>query len=129
MAGLEYYLFLRDLLAAWDERSPELPGRLSALAARVFTADAVTVSFTGSAEDRARFWEEGGSLGLAPAGDAERRLEVPAPTPRNEAFLIPSDVSYVVRGNGRSEADHGTIGAWQVPRGPSPTTTSGTRCA
>ncbi len=114
MAGLEYYLFLRDLLAAWDERSPELPGRLSALAARVFTADAVTVSFTGSAEDRARFWEEGGSLGLAPAGDAERRLEVPAPTPRNEAFLIPSDVSYVVRGNGRSEADHGTIGAWQV---------------
>ena len=114
MAGLEYYLFLRDLLAAWDERATELPGRLSALAARVFTADAVTVSFTGSAEDRARFWEEGGSLGLAPAGDAARRLEVPAPTPRNEAFLIPSDVSYVVRGNGRSEADHGTIGAWQV---------------
>ncbi len=114
MAGLEYYLFLRDLLAAWDERATELPGRLSALATRVFTADAVTVSFTGSAEDRARFWEEGGSLGLAPAGDAARRLEVPAPTPRNEAFLIPSDVSYVVRGNGRSEADHGTIGAWQV---------------
>ena len=35
MSGLEYYLFLRDLLDGWDERSAELPGRLAELAARV----------------------------------------------------------------------------------------------
>ncbi|MCR8908054.1 insulinase family protein [Thermophilibacter sp. ET337] len=114
MAGLDYYLFLRELLDGWEERASALPERLSALAARVFTADAVTVSFTGTAEDRERFWATGGTLGLAPSEDAGQRLVVPAPVPRNEAFLIPSDVSYVVRGNGRSEADAGTIGCWQV---------------
>ena len=114
MSGLEYYLFLRDLLDGWDVRASALPGRLAELAARVFTADDVVVSFTGSAESRARFWEAGGKLGLPRAGRAERRLAVPAPTPRNEAFLIPSDVSYVVRGCGRSAADEGTVGCWQV---------------
>ena len=114
MSGLEYYLFLRGLLDGWDERSAELPGRLAELAARVFTADDVVVSFTGSAESRTRFWEAGGALGLERTGCAERRLAVPAPTPRNEAFLIPSDVSYVVRGCGRSAADAGTVGCWQV---------------
>ena len=113
MAGLEYYLFLRDLLAEWDERAAALPDRLSALARRIFTAGAVTVSFTGPSTDRARFWETGGSLGLSESG-AERRLEVPVPAPRNEAFLIPSDVCYVVRGAGRSAHDAGTVGCWQV---------------
>ena len=114
MAGLEYYLFLRELLDSWDQRGAELPGRLADLAARVFVSDAVTVSFTGAREDRERFWEAGGELGLAPGEPGEPRLVVPAPAPRNEAFLIPSDVSYVVRGSGRSAADAGTIGCWQV---------------
>ncbi|WP_273397667.1 insulinase family protein [Thermophilibacter mediterraneus] len=114
MAGLEYYLFLRELLDSWELRSPDLPARLSELAARVFVADGVTVSFTGSADDRARFWEAGGTLGLGAGGDAARRLAVPSPAPRNEAFLIPSDVSYVVCGSGRSALDRGTIGCWQV---------------
>ena len=118
MAGLEYYLFLRDLLASWDERSTELPERLASLAARVFTADAVTVSFTGSADVRERFWAAGGTLGLRATGDTKKRLVVPAPAPRNEAFLIPSDVSYVVRANGRSARDAGTIGCWQVATRP-----------
>ena len=114
MGGLDYYLFLRDLLARWDELSPELPGRLSALAARVFTADEVTVSFTGSAADRARFWETGGTLGLARAGSVAHALEIPAPEPRNEGFVIPSPVCYVTRAAGRSAADAGAPGQWAV---------------
>ncbi|MBM6775055.1 insulinase family protein [Olsenella profusa] len=114
MSGLDYYLFLRELLGSWEERSGALPARLGELARRVFTADEVTVSFTGSAADRARFWEAGGSLGLVATGEAAHRLAVPAPTPRNEAFIIPSDVSYVVRALGPSAADAGTLGCWQV---------------
>lgn len=114
MGGLDYYLFLRDLLARWDELSPELPGRLSALAARVFTVDEVTVSFTGSAADRARFWETGGTLGLAHAGSVAHALEIPAPEPRNEGFAIPSPVCYVARAAGRSAADAGAPGQWAV---------------
>ena len=114
MSGLDYYLFLRELLDGWDERAAELPGRLAGLARRVFTADEVVVSFTGAAADRARFWEAGGTLGLPSGADAAHRLAVPAPAVRDEAFVIPSDVCYVVRALGTSAADAGTPGCWQV---------------
>ncbi|WP_455137416.1 insulinase family protein [Thermophilibacter sp.] len=116
MGGLDYYLFLRDLLARWDEEAPALPARLGALAARIFTADEVLVSFTGPAEDRARFWEAGGTLGLLAAGGAGHVLAAttPAPRVRNEAFVIPSDVSYVARTHAPSAADPGLPGVWQV---------------
>lgn len=114
MAGLDYYLFLKGLLADWDARAQGLEARLSALAGSIFTADEVTVSFTGNAVERERFWEAGGTLGLSPAGDVAHRLAIPAPTPRNEAFVIPSNVSYVARAAAPSSADAGTLGAWQV---------------
>ena len=113
MGGLDYYLFLRDLLDHWDERAADLSERLAGLARRIFTADAVTVSFTGPAADRERFWERGGTLGL-PAGEGERRLVVPTPAPRREAFVIPSDVAYVARASAPSAADAGSVGTWQV---------------
>ena len=104
MGGLDYYLFLRDLLDHWDERAAGLSERLADLARRVFTSDGVTVSFTGPAADRKRFWERGGTLGL-PAGEGEKRLVVPAPAPRREAFVIPSDVAYVARASAPSAAE------------------------
>ena len=113
MGGLDYYLFLRDLLDHWDERAADLSERLAGLARRIFTADAVTVSFTGPAADRERFWERGGTLDL-PAGEGEKRLVVPTPAPRREAFVIPSDVAYVARASAPSAADAGSVGTWQV---------------
>lgn len=117
LGGLGYYLFLRNLLAAWDERFDDLAARLEDLCQRIFTADEVTVSFTGSADERARFWEAGGTLGLLAAGGeaCAHRLEVPACKPVNEAFVIPSNVSYVARGSfAASSANAGATGAWQV---------------
>ena len=114
MGGLDYYLFLRDLLERWDERAPELPGLLAGLARRVFTAGNVTVSFTGPAADRERFWAEGGGLGLEPAEEQDHHLELPACAPRREAFVIPSDVAYVCSAAAPSPADAGSMGAWQV---------------
>ncbi len=114
MGGLDYYLFLRELLEHWDERAAGLPDLLADLARRVFAADSVVVSFTGSAADRARFWERGGTLGLRAAGRAGQGLVVPAPAPRREAFVIPSDVSYVARAAAPTTADHGSVGSWQV---------------
>ena len=115
MSGLDYYLFLRGLLSRWDEEAPALAGRLSELAARVFCSDNVVVSFIGSPEARGRFWEAGGALGLGPGSAATAgALEIPAPHVRNEAFVIPSDVCYVVRTAAPSAADDGTVGSWQV---------------
>ena len=49
MGGIDYYLFLKRLLANWDRRLPALQEILPNLADRIFTADEVTVSFTGPA--------------------------------------------------------------------------------
>lgn len=115
MGGVDYYLFLKDLLSHWDERAPELPATLEALAKRIFTADEVTVSFTGSADDRAAFWEAGGTLGLVRDPEAAtHRLEVPELAPKNEAFVTPANVCFVAEGQARSATDEGTVGTWMV---------------
>ena len=126
MGGLDYYLFLRDVLEHWDERAAAAGDPRGSRARRVFTAGNVTVSFTGPAADRELFWERGGTLGLPPAVEGPGRLVVPAPGPRREAFVIPSDVAYVARAGRASTADAGSVGAWQGRHASSPMTTSGT---
>ncbi len=116
MGGIDYYLFLKRLLADWDRRLPVLQEILPNLADRIFTADEVTVSFTGPTEDRKRFWELGGTLGLGKQGEnvCAHRLEAPLPKPAREGFVIPSNVSFVARGAAPTTEDTGTLGTWQV---------------
>ena len=116
LGGVDYYLFLRELLAAWDERKEELAAKLAELCGRIFTADEVTVSFIGSAEDRERFWAAAGDLGLPVLGEegAAHVLDVKPAGASNEGFVIPSNVSYVVRAGAPSALDCGTRGCWAV---------------
>lgn len=115
LGGISFYCYLKDLLAHWDERAQTLPTQLADLSARIFCANAVTVSFTGSAESREKFWQTAGTLGLPTQPAHDHTLIVPAPTLKREGFTIPSNVSYV--GFGFSNARDGqreTAGAWQV---------------
>lgn len=115
LRGTDFYRFLKDLLAHWDERAEDLSAKLAELAAKIFTSDEVVVSFTGSAEDRDTFWELGSTLGLTSRPEAAKhRLVVPEPVVKNEAFIIPSNVCYVGMGQGRPTSDAGEIGNWQV---------------
>jgi Zn-dependent M16 (insulinase) family peptidase len=131
IGGAEYYLFLRELLANWDARKDELRTRLERLVAQIFTTRNVITSFTGPQADRERFWQEAGTLGLptppagqenvptaddpfSPAPTSGVRLSVPDPEPRDEFYVIPSNVCYVAEGTGPSPADAGSIGTWQV---------------
>ena len=116
MGGLDYFLFLKELLGNWEARKQGLCDILGNLATRIFTADEVTVSFIGSAEDRKRFWAAGDDLGLRHAGTgvAAHALELPEPIPVNEGFVIPSNVSYVARAFAPSAADPGERGVWAV---------------
>ncbi|WP_322155992.1 insulinase family protein [Paratractidigestivibacter sp.] len=115
MGGIDYYLFLRGLLAAWDERKEALAKKLGELCGRIFTADEVTVSFIGSAADRERFWAAAGDLGLPTLGEgAAHVLDVKPAGAMSEGFAIPSNVSYVVRASAPSALDGGTRGCWAV---------------
>ena len=112
LGGIDFYRFLKDLLAHYDERADELAERLSDLAQRLFVDDGCTVSFTGSDDDFWRFWKAGAVTGRA--GSPERPLAVPDPVVRNEAFIVPSDVCYAAQGFDRRADGAPYTGAWQV---------------
>ncbi len=110
LAGVDFYRFLKDLIAHFDERFDELRTRLETLRDRIFTKDALTASFTGSGEELKEFWAHAGDFGLADCGSRERSLKIPDPQVKREAFTMPTDVCYVAK-----SADLGRIdydGSW-----------------
>ena len=97
LSGVDFYLFLRDLLDNFDDRKEGLCETLRELQARIFTSTGTVASFTGSDEDYRRYWNAAGNLGLSPRTAATKELYVPWPEDKREAFIIPSDVTYLAR--------------------------------
>lgn len=115
LSGVDFYLFLRDLLEYFDERVDGLRTKLAELAERIFVADGCMASFTGSDEDFDAYWDAAGDLGLG-AGDGAGRdaLVVPAPCDRHEAFVIPSDICFAARACDPRRLGLDVTGAWAV---------------
>lgn len=115
LSGVDFYLFLRDLLDHFDERLDDLRAKLAELADRIFVADGCLASFTGSDEDFNAYWAAAGDLGLD-AGDGAGRdaLVVPAPCDRHEAFVIPSDICFAARACDPRRLGIDVTGAWAV---------------
>lgn len=113
LVGIDFYRFLKDLLVHFDERSAILSERLSSIARRLFVKDGTVTSFTGSAEDLDRFWEKGSDLNLSVC-DLDRPLNVPVPSKKNEAFIVPTDVCFVAQGYDRRLLKESYTGVWQV---------------
>ena len=115
LSGVDFYLFLRDLLDHFDERLDDLRAKLTELADRIFVADGCLASFTGSDEDFNAYWAAAGDLGLD-AGDGAGRdaLVVPAPCDRHEAFVIPSDICFAARACDPRRLGIDVTGAWAV---------------
>lgn len=116
LSNVDFYRFAKDLLKNWEEKSTDLPAILSGLAARLFADDACVISLTGSDEAIASFWAEDSRCcaGAFPAADAQKKLVVPAPVARNEAFIVPSDVTYSSVGYDRRLLNQPYTGAWAV---------------
>lgn len=114
LGGVSFYLFLKELLADWDGLKGGLCEKLANLIGRIFRADTVTISFTGSSEMRARFQGFAGTLGLAGDGSPGCILEAPEPHVANEAFITPSNVAYVCETGPASGHDTGSHGTWSV---------------
>lgn len=113
LGGVGFYRFLKQLLASFDERADDVSARLADLAARLFADNALTLSFTGSDDDYARFASAGATLGRTRPEDGVR-LVAPDPVVLNEAFVVPTDVCYAAQGFDRRAFDAGYTGAWQV---------------
>lgn len=115
LSGVDFYLFLRDLLEHFDERLDDLRAKLAELADRIFVADGCMASFTGSDEDFDAYWDAAGDLGLG-AGDGagSGTLVVPEPRDRHEAFVIPSDICFAARACDPRRLGIDVTGAWAV---------------
>lgn len=117
LSGVDFYLFLRDLLEHFDERLDDLRAKLAELANRIFVADGCMASFTGSDEDFDAYWDAAGDLGLG-AGDGadagRNALVVPAPCDRHEAFVIPSDICFAARACDPRRLGIDVTGTWAV---------------
>lgn len=117
LSGVDFYLFLRDLLDHFDERLDDLRAKLAALADRIFVADGCMASFTGSDEDFNAYWDAAGDLGLGAGDGADAgrdALVVPAPCDRHEAFVIPSDICFAARACDPRRLGIDVTGAWAV---------------
>lgn len=122
LSGVDFYLFLHDLLDHFDERLDDLRAKLTELAERIFVADGCMASFTGSDEDFNAYWAAAGDLGLG-AGDlglgagygaGRDALVVPVPCDRHEAFVIPSDICFAARACDPRRLGIDVTGAWAV---------------
>lgn len=115
LSGVDFYLFLRDLLDHFDERLDGLRAKLAELAGRIFVADGCLASFTGSDDDFNAYWDAAGDLGLgAGHGAASDTLVVPVPSDRHEAFVIPSDICFAARACDPRRLGIDVTGAWAV---------------
>ena len=97
LSGVDFYLFVRDLLEHFDERADALCAKLTDLAARIFCSTDAFASFTGTDADYERYWTCAGDLGLAPRSDAAPALVLPEPQRVCEGFVIPSDICFAAR--------------------------------
>ena len=117
LSGVDFYLFLRDLLEHFDERLDGLRAKLAELAGRIFVADGCMASFTGSDEDFDAYWAAAGDLGLGAGDGADASLDalvVPEPRDRHEAFVIPSDICFAARACDPRRLGIDVTGAWAV---------------
>ena len=117
LSGVDFYLFLRDVLEHFDERLDGLRAKLAELAGRIFVANGCMTSFTGSDEDFDAYWDAAGDLGLGAGDGADAgrdALVVPAPCDRHEAFVIPSDICFAARACDPRRLGIDVTGAWAV---------------
>lgn len=92
LSNVGYYRFLCDLIEHFDERADDLVERLKDVSNRLFCDNNCLLSFAGSDEDYAAFWQAGPTCGREVPHDSP--LVIPEPVVLNEAFVVPTDVCF-----------------------------------
>ena len=92
ISNVDFYRFVCDAIEHYDERKNQIAEKLAAVAAQLFDDAGCTLSLAAEDDVVERFWRANPSCGTR--GPLEKRLCVPAPVKRNEAFIVPSDVCF-----------------------------------
>ncbi len=131
LGGVSFYQFLCDLLDNFDSMKAKLPAKLSSIAALVFKDSRCLISYAGPDEALDSFWGVhanadtpcGAELdsGLQSQGGTsvsveshESKLKIPAVAPKNEAFIVPTDVTFTATGFDRRELKVEHSGVWSL---------------
>ncbi len=124
MAGVDFYLFLKDLIDSYDSVSQHLGEKLAAVAAKIFS-QTETVSFAGSEAaldsylgslDAERCARDGRSAATdeISAEHPQYALVVPAPIDKHEAFVAPCDITFTGLSADRRALGMPMSGGWLV---------------
>ena len=97
LGGVDCYCFTKELIANFSEVAKTLPEKLSNLAQRLFTDNNQLLSYAGP-EDAFETFKATGAMLETSAEHQEHLLDIPTPTIRNEAFVIPSDICFTAAG-------------------------------
>jgi len=111
--GIDFYLFLKDLLNNFDTRSQDLVSRLYAISEKIFVKNAAISSFTGTPDEYKAFWKEAKDLGLKDS-ECKESLAFPALKKKNEAFIVPTDICFAAKCFDLRLLPQSYSGAWNV---------------
>ena len=114
ISNVDFYRFVCDLIERYDEQSDALVQRLEDLSQLLFVDDACFISFAGEQKDYESFWAAQPARDAAGSHELAKRLVIPKPEKKNEAFTVPTDVCYAALGYNHKLIPNEYRGSWTV---------------
>lgn len=98
ISGIDYYRFLCDLTAHYEERKEELARKLQEISGKIFRGSGMIASFTGSKESAGRMKKMLAEFAAKlPAGSEPAVVRSVLLEKKNEGFMTSSQVQYTAR--------------------------------
>ncbi len=111
IAGIDFYLFLRELIDGFDARAEGLVDALCDLAGRIFDDGNCLLSFAGSDDCLQAYLAAHEGLGVGVSDDGVA-FAVPDPVDLHEGFGVSSDVTFTAMAANRKACGVPFSGAW-----------------
>lgn len=115
LIGIDFYLFLKELIVNFEVRFASLKETLISLCERIFYPDNEWCSFAGE-ESALQAFDDGRSVAFASRTcvDGSRELVVPKPKDAHEAFMVPTDISFTALSANIRELASAYSGIWYL---------------
>lgn len=104
ISNIDFYKFVKKLLADFDASIDSIVETLDELLQRLFQDEGCLLSFAGTDKDFETFSNAKSQLGTSDAS-RERKLIVPAAEGKQEAFAVPADIAYCALSINRDDVE------------------------